>query len=197
VSSILAAMNDMADAMTAVNASRRQVTGVAAWRDLVAAAVTAGGEAGAGHAGELAASVGGSRTHGQWMATANAIILTLDCHGAEAEAMAADAHDRADDARAAKRRADADRAQAEDDDLPDQAADCARRAADAERDAADAEEEAEACEAWGAASADASACGVRLTASEDEIHAPVGQAIAAVGGRAWIAGDKHFLTGGA
>jgi len=194
---ILAAMNDMADAMTAVNASRRQIRGVAAWRDLVAAAVEAGQAAGAERAGLLAAPVTGSQTHAQWMATADAIIATLADHNAEAEAIAADARELADDAHETRRRADADRAQAEAHELHQQAAACARRAAAAARDAEEFEERAEACEAWAAACRDASAYGASLAAREDDIHAPVSHAIAAAGGRAWIADDKHFLAGGA
>jgi hypothetical protein len=197
MSSILAAMNDMADAMTAVNASRRQVAGVAAWRDLAAASVTAGQAAGAPHTGELAAPAAGSRTHGQWMTTADAIIITLNGHAAEAEAMAGEALEAADDARGRQRRANAGRAQAEADGRPDEASAFAAQAAGAAQDAEDAEDQADACEAWAAAAADASAYGAALTAREDAVHAPVGHAIAAAGGRAWIADDKHFLTGGA
>jgi hypothetical protein len=197
VYSILAAMNDMADAMTAVNASRRQVAGVAAWRDLAAASVTAGQAAGAPHAGQLAVPAAGSRTHGQWMATADAIITTLSGHAAEAEAMAAGAREEAEDARETERQANAARAQAEADELPDQAAAQARRAASAADEAEKWEEHAEACEAWAVAASDASAYGVALTVREDAVHAPVGHTVATGGGRAWIANDKHFLTGGA
>jgi hypothetical protein len=124
------------------------------------------------------------------MATADAIITTLAGHAAEAEAMAAGAREDAGDARETERQANAARAQAEADELPDQAAACARRAAAAAEDA-------EACEAWAVAASDASAYGVGLTVREDAVHAPVGHAIAAAGGRAWIADDKHFLSGGA
>jgi hypothetical protein len=197
VTTILAAMNDMADAMTAVNASRRQVSGIATWRDLAAAAIAAGQEAGASHVGRLTAPAAGSRTHGQWMTTADAIITTLDGHAAEAEAMAAAARGRAADAREQERRASAARAQAEAAEFYGEAAAHARRAAAAAKEAQAAEEHAEACEAWAAAAADASAYGVALTVREDAVHAPVGRAVADAGGRAWIANDKHFLTGGA
>lgn len=195
--SILAAMNDMADAMTAVNASRRQVSGVATWRDLAAASVTAGQAAGAPHAGQLAVPDAGSQTHGRWMATADAIITTLAGHAAEAEAMAAGAREDAGGARETERRATAARAQAEAEGLPDQAAAHARRAAAAAEEAEALEEHADACEAWAVAASDASAYGAGLTVREDAVHAPVGHVIAAAGGHAWIADDKHFLSGGA
>ena len=197
MSSILAAMNDMADAMTAVNASRRQVTGVAAWRDLAAAAIAAGQAAGSPTAGDLAVPAAGSRTHGRWMATAGAIITTFDGHAAEAEMLAFLARERAVEARKVEEQAEARRGQAEADDLPDAAAAYGRLADAAAEEAEKAERHAAALDAWAVAAADASAYGVRLAAREDAVHQPVGHAVADVGGRAWIANDKHFLTGGA
>lgn len=194
---ILAAMNDMADAMTAVNASRRQVRGVAVWHDLAAAAVSAGQAAGAPHAGNLTAPAAGSRTHGQWLATADAVITTLSSHAAEAEMLTRFALDRAAEARDQQEQAEALRAQAEADDCPDAAAAYVALATAAEKEAKRAETRATVCEAWAAAAADASAYGVKLTVRENAVHQPVGHAVADAGGRAWIANDKHFLTGGA
>jgi hypothetical protein len=197
MTTLLGAMDEMAEAMTTVNASRRQVRGVAAWRDQVAAAVLAGREAGADHAGQLAGTVPGSQTHGQWMTTADTIIATLASQAAEAEAMAGESRELADDARGREQRANAGRAQAEADENHEAAAAFAAQAASAADDAEDAEEHAEACEAWAAAATDAAAQGAALTAREDAIHQPVGRAIADAGGRAWIADDKTFITGGA
>lgn len=194
---ILAAMTAMTEDMTAVSASRRQVRGVASWRDAVAAAVTAGQAAGAASAGMLTADVPGSRTHARWMTTADTVIATLDSHAAEAEAKACDARERAEEARKAERRANALRQLAENGEIEGQVAIYVKLAADAAAEAEAFEELTEACEAWAAAAANASAHGVRLAAREDEVHAPVGQAIAAGGGQAWIADDKHFNTGGA
>lgn len=191
---IVAAMNDMADAMTAVNASRRQVGGVAAWRDLVIAAVAAGRAAGAGHAGRLAVPAQGSLTHGQWLATAGAVITTLDGHVAEAEAAAGAARGRAAEARDQQEQAEAGLAQAEADERPEAAAAYAALADAAAEEAEWAEGHAGACEAWAAAASDASGYGAALTRREDAIHAPVGAAVADAGGGAWIAEDKHFIT---
>jgi hypothetical protein len=197
VITIADAMTEMADAMTAVNASRRQAGGVAAWRDLAAAAVAAGHSAGAWHAGQLAAEAAGSRTHGQWMATATTIIITLRGHSAEAQALAAQCREQA--AEATERQAEhlVSQARAEQDGRSDAAAVHADLAAGAARDAEQADQAAEVFDAWAAAAADAAAYGRALTTREDSIHQPVGQAVAAAGGRAWIADDKHFLTGGA
>lgn len=196
--SIFAVMNDMADAMTAVNASRRQVTGVAAWRDLTAASIAAGHAAGAPHAGQLTTpAAAGSRTHIRWMATADAIIITLSGHAAEAEMLAHLAWERAEEAREVEEQAKARRAQAEADDQPDAAAAYGRLADAAAEEAEKEERHAAALDAWAVAASDASAYGVALTVREDAVHAPVGRAVAAAGGRAWIANDKHFLTGGA
>jgi hypothetical protein len=197
MTTLLGAMDEMAEAMTAVNASRRQVRGVGAWRDQVAAAVLAGQEAGAGHAGQLAGTVPGSHTHGQWMTTADAIIATLASHAAEAEEMAGEARELADEARGEEKRFRAQQASCEQRGLSEGAAMAGTMAANAAQEAEEAEERVEACEAWAAAATDAAAQGAALTASEDAIHQPVGRAIADAGGRAWIADDKTFITGGA
>jgi hypothetical protein len=197
VITIADAINDMADAMTAVNASRRQAGGVAAWRDLAAAAVAAGQSAGAWHAGNLAVPPAGSRTHGQWMATATAITATLRGHAAEAESLAAGSREQATEAvnRSGEHRARA--AAAEQAGQGEAAAMHAALADDAGREARQAEQRAGACDAWAAAAADAAAYGRALATREDSIHQPVGRAIADAGGTDWIAEDKHFLTGGA
>jgi hypothetical protein len=193
---ILTAMRDMAEDMTAVNASRRQVRGVASWRDAVTAAVAAGQAAGSVSAGQLGAKVPGSRTHAGWMATADAVIATLDSQAAEAEEMATEAREAAEDARSRAQQASARRAQAEADELPAEAAAHAARAQEAADEADEADEAADVFDAWAAAATDAARQGAMLTAREDEIHAPVGAAIAAGGGTDWIADDKHFNTGG-
>jgi hypothetical protein len=193
---ILAAMTAMADDMTAVNASRRQVRGVASWRDAVAAAVTAGQAAGAADADVLTADVPGSLTHARWMTTADTVIATLHSQAAAAEEMAGEAREAADEARGRASRARRAEAEAEACELPDEAAAHAARANAADDEADDADEAADAFDAWAAAAADAARQGAALTAREDDIHAPVGQAVAAGGGRAWIADDKQFNTGG-
>lgn len=197
MTTLLGAMDEMAEAMTAVNASRRQVRGVGAWRDQIAAAVLAGQEAGAAHAGQLAGTVPGSQTHGQWMTTADAIIATLASHAAEADEMAGEAREEADEYRGEEKRFRAQQASCEQRGLSEGAALNGTMAANAAQEAEEAEERAEACEAWAAAATDAAAQGAALTASEDAIHQPVGRAIADAGGRAWIADDKTFITGGA
>jgi hypothetical protein len=187
------AMADMADSMTAVNASRRQVGGVAKWRDLVDAAIAAGlGAGGDGSAPE--ADVAGSRVHAPWMATAQAIISALDMLAARAAALACYARERAGQAAADARRASAacDAAIAAGDHAA--AAVAADQANAALRAAHLADENADACDAWSAAAADAAACGRGLAAGEHEIAVRVGVALAAAGGRRWVAGDKTFFT---
>lgn len=196
MSSILAVMNDMAEAMTAVNASRRQIRGVAAWHDACAASVNAGHAAGAVHAGEMTGTgvLPGSETHWRWLTTAEAVILALGGHAAEAEALALAARERAANARDLERQAQEYRAQAEADENMDAAAAFAAQAAAFAREAEKAEARVAACDAWAVAANDAAAQGTALTAQENEIHAPVAVAVSDAGGTAWIAQDKHFLT---
>jgi hypothetical protein len=131
------------------------------------------------------------------MTTADTIIATLASQAAEAEEMAAEARDQADEARGNEKRFRAQQAECEQRGLSEGAALAGTMAENAAQDAEDAEERAEAGEAWAAAAADAAAQGAALTAREDAIHQPVGRAIADAGGRAWIANDKTFITGGA
>lgn len=187
-------MNEMADSMTAANASRRQVSGIAQWADLVTAAEEAARIAD-GYVPWLGTAPG-SRTHRRWMDSAAEVIAELDRQAAEAEILAAQVRDDADDARDTARAA---RAEERDHSKAMTGQDALRagmRAANAETKAARLEEKADACDAWRAAALDAASYGRHLTESEDEIHTPVGIAYAGAGGRAWIAGDKTFLRGG-
>ena len=106
-------MNDMAEAMTSVNASPVQVRGIAGWRGQVDAAVAAGSAAGGSWPGLMRADAVGSQRHVLWLATAGAVIQTMAMQAAEAQGMAADARERAagaeeaDEAERAEDQADA------------------------------------------------------------------------------------------
>lgn len=187
-------MNEMADSMTAANASRRQVSGIAQWADMVTAAE---------EAARIAdwyvpwlGTVPGSRTHRRWMESAAEVIAELGRHATEADVLAAQARDDAGNARDTARAARAEERAHLEAQMSQDARRAGRRAADAEAKAARLEDKADACDAWQAAALDAAAYGRHLTESEDQVHAPVGIAYADAGGRAWIAGDKTFLSGG-
>lgn len=187
-------MNEMADSMTAANASRRQVSGIAWWADLVTAAEEAARIAWADDT--QIGTVRGSRTHRRWMDTAAEVISELRRQAAEAEVTAAQYRDRAEDARETARNARAEERRCLDGLRVEEGMHAGARAGSAEKKAEQLEVEADACDVWRAAALDAAAYGQHLTESEDQIHTPVGIAYADSGGRAWIAGDKTFLSGG-
>lgn len=236
---LMDALGAMADAMTAVNASRRQVRGTDGWRDQVRAVLEAAAEAAAAarlrrgtwrdlvdaaldpaaaddaylqvsqmlrilrHPARRVRTPDPS-VHRGWMGTAAAITAELNRQTAAASLAAAAARQAAGLAWAAARiaqgRAEARIAVAEGSEAKAAAAagsvadlDQARRASTLARKL---EAIAWRCDAWLAAAADAAAAGSALARRENEIHAPVGAAIAAAGGRAWIAADKHFHVDG-
>lgn len=203
------AITVMADAMTAVNASRRQVGGTARWRDLVTAMITARDVAeGAMEARtvsrRLRADVPGASTHRDWRGTAGAAVTILARNAAEAEQLAWTARDRAEAALyAAGRAREAERealalagaasSEGETAYWLAVARDCAARARAADARAGRQARIARACTLWQLAAESARACGRALIRRENAVHLPVGTAVAAAGGRAWIAGRKEFL----
>lgn len=187
-------MNEMADSMTAANASRRQVSGIAQWADLVTAAEDAARVARADD--PQIGVVPGSGTHRRWMDTAAAVIGELGRQAAEAEVIAAQCRDMADDARETARNERAEEHRCMTYGFVEDGLRAGTRARSAAAKAERLEEKADACDTWRAAVLDAAAYGRHLTESEDQIHTPVGLAYADGGGRAWIAGDKTFLSGG-
>jgi hypothetical protein len=203
------AMDVMAEAMTAVNASRRQVSGIAAWRDQITAMTCARDEAErvlgeATRARFLRAEIPGAGTHRDWRTSAEAVIAVLAANGNEAALLAVAAEDReraavqdAGTAREGERQAwHMARTTVNEGDAALWAE--AARACAAEAEAAGRRGYAErgvttACRDWQAAAGSARARGRALVRREDQIHIPVGEAIAAGGGRRWIAAGKDFL----
>lgn len=187
-------MNEMADSMTAANASRRQVSGIAQWADLVTAAEEAARLAGADDS--RIGVVPGSGTHRRWMDTAAAVIGELGRQAVESEVTAVQCRDKASEARETARNERAEERRCMTYGFVEDGLRAGARAGSAEKKAERLEAEADACDTWRAAVLDAAAYGRHLTESEDQIHTPVGIAYADGGGRAWIAGDKTFLSGG-
>lgn len=203
------AMTVMAEAMTAVSASRRQVSGVARWRDLIAAMTDAREDAEqamgtATLSRTLQADVPGAGTHRDWRESATAICRVLGGNAGEASRRQAAATQRAViarqdalDARHAQQEALMEAATALHEGIAaawrEQAQACADQARAADQSADRDEHIARQCAQWYAAADAARWYGKALTRREDAIHVPVGEAIAAAGGQAWIAADKQFL----
>jgi hypothetical protein len=203
------ALTVMAEAMTAVNASRRQVSGIAAWRDQITAMTCLRDEAErvlgeAVRARFLRAEIPGAGTHRDWRTSAEAVTAVLAANQDEAARLAGAAEDReqaaerdAETAREGERHAwHMARTTVNEGDAALWAE--AAQACAAEAGAADQRAYAErgvstACREWQEAAGSARARGRALVRREDQIHIPVGEAIAAGGGRNWIAAGKDFL----
>lgn len=181
------ALDAMADGMTTANAGRWQVAGTARWREAIEYEGLAAAAAGAGPV--MIRGGADPARHAGWQVMAGRIVAALQ---ARASAAAGDAQE----AREAAEEKDAERRVL----LPPGSGvpppHVRARLAVLAREAAKARARADACDLWAAAASEAAACGVRLSARADEVHIPVGEAIAAAGGRAWVAAGKSFSTAG-
>lgn len=191
------AMTAMADAMTAVNASRRQVRGVAGWLGYVPAADAAAQAAVtaahrcrylvSGNDDDLAAyvtqilaaidppdrpvSIPVQGTHRGWRDAAAAITAEFTRQArAAGQAAAAASHLTGLAAAVAGERGQA---------VAAQAGYCADQ-----------------CGQWQATATDAAGYGTAMARREDQIHIPVGEAVAVGGGTQWLATSKQFHTEG-
>ena len=194
---ILPAFDAMLGSLTAADASRRQVTGVLAWRALAEAA-DAAMDAYANQAdGEvppvMLARVSPTPTHRAWMRQSGLIITVLE--NREQQALTAQVT-WTDRARQHEQARDWWLAAAEAAASPGERA--ARQAA-----AQQEEEERARCAAvaalagtWQAAAAEAVSAGQALTGREDAIQRPVAEAVIAAGGPAEVALDKRYHTAG-
>lgn len=191
---IMAAFDLMLASLRAADASRRQVAGVLAWRDLVAMAVLA--RQACGQVEGPPPPEEGTRvathdaaTHRAWLHLCEQITSALkrqahcatETHAQWGWAEQQRGHERDDwlDAAAA----------AEDD---NGRAHCLAMAGKCEEARIRARAEMAAAAAWHTAAEDAAVSGQALAAHEDRIHRPAGEAVAAAGGLAEVATAKHY-----
>lgn len=178
------ALDAMADAMTAVNAGRWQVTGVSRWQDMagleMSAAISAGGTPAIVRGGVWPG------IHAGWMALARQVITAMYAQSSAACAAAEKAREDARRILADRERLLAAGILNPGDHL---------RAGRLLRAARKAGEKAAACDVWAPVALDAAAHGVVLTRRAGEVHAPVGAAIAAAG-PGWVPRHKSFSTAG-
>lgn len=178
------ALDAMAEAMTAVNAGRWQVQDVLKWRGLIEGEAAAAAFAGVEALPEVEGGAEATR-HAGWQMLARQVtgVLRTREHHAEREArrlgkLAGQARERREALLAGET-----------------APQVLARAARLEQIAVRAENGAGRCWTWAAAAGEAAACGARLTRKADQVHLPVGRAIARTP-RGWIPQDKTWITAG-
>lgn len=191
---ITAAFDLMLASLRAADASRRQVSGVLSWRDLVAVAVRARRACGQAEgppppAAGTQVAAHDAATHRAWLHLCGQITAAL-----EAQARCAiEAHVRwrwAEHQRARERDDWLDAAAAAGDD--DGRAHCLAMAEECEEARIRASAEMTAAAGWHTAVEQATASGQALAVHEDRIHRPAGEAVAAAGGLAEVAAVKHY-----
>jgi hypothetical protein len=204
---LLAVIDCMAEDLQTVDVCDRQAEGVTRWRlriedALLAAAAVEGASAG------LDCTFWGSQTHRTWLLTSYSLICALEEQADQAARIEDDAKRAAAAAGAAAAAAEqtaSDEYAAADDCKPGSEAEAhhlgAAAAAEAEavtyRAAqAAAEERARLAAAWQEAATEAAEFGKTLVAQEDNVHRPIGEAIAKVGGLREVALEKRYHTVG-
>jgi len=191
------AMNVMADAMTAVNAGRWQVSGVQEWRDLIQSETDLAWKAGRGEA-RLLTGISSASRHDDWKEMARQITAVMNQRAEfsswRSSLAAANAR-----ASAAKIRIMRDGGAEESesfhaytpahwDDYEDM-----RTLRELRADYASWSRKAERYGDWAGAALTAAEHGRYLASQSNRIHEPVGQAMAR-SGRRWMARDLGFLT---
>jgi hypothetical protein len=205
---LLDVIDNMAAHLQSVDVCRRQSDDVTRWRlrieeALMAAAAVEGATAG------FTCNFYGSQTHKTWLLTSWSIVFALREQEAQAEAIREEAQAAAAAAGAAAAAAEATASEeyaaagAAESGSADEAQHLAagaaaeQEAATARADQAAAEARAQAAERWREAAAEAAAFGEAFIPREDNIHRPVGEAVAGAGGLPEVALEKRYhVVGG-
>jgi hypothetical protein len=189
---LLSVMANMAAHLQTVDVAQRQADDVTRWTMRIEAALTAAAAVEGASAG-FDAYFYGSDSHRTWLLTSHSVIAALKAQEAQAERIYHEAKQAAAAAAARAEAAEARAAGAKEGSGAEAAA--MAEAAEARAAQAAAEARAAAAAAWQEAAADARAFGESFVAREDNIHRPVGEAVARVGGPLEVA-RKHYNQGG-